>query len=133
MRMSEHWDTLLLERIEQEIIRRRSFGIDMTATESGLVLDCDMKMRGKVRVCVERREGRWTITDACATVRKVGWLWNRMPLDVLEICERNGVQELDGEIWVHVDSDEIYMALCAVLCTMLELRNLANHNNPKGT
>lgn len=118
---------LLLEQIEHDIIRRSAFSVEMTGTPRATAIDCDMSPRGRLTVHVERRQSRWAMSDRCSTVRAVGWLWMDHPLDVLEICERSGVEEASGELRVYVDADDIYMSFCSLLCAMLELRNLSRH------
>lgn len=117
---------MLLEEIERDIIRYSSFEIVLTGTEKSLKIECDLQSRGKLSVYVERRNTHWTMTDSCATVRRYGWMWNRHPDDIAEICLINTVNDTFGELWMYIDSESVFMSLCCVLCAMLEVEERSN-------
>lgn len=112
---------VLLERIERDIIRYASFKVSMLGMPDSTTLECDMMTRGPLVIKVERRHGFWVMTDRCSTVRQNSWLWSHRPDEVAAICQINGVVDNLGELWLYIDTDQVFMSLCSLLCAMLEI------------
>ena len=120
---------MLLEQIEQTIIRDASFPVEMTSVGenlSELRIDCDMQIRGVITVYIRRSIGadgerQWKVTDDCTTVRSIANAWNDAYDDIASICIRNSVQELNGELYISIDTAP-YTSLCCLLCAIIEIR-----------
>lgn len=125
-------EPILLEQIERDIIQNSRFGVQLVGLVDSVRVECDMAARGSLAVYVQRRHKQWIMTDACYTVRTVGWLWNEHPRDIAEICASNGVQDNLGELWLHVDSDGVNESMCFLLCAMIEIVNRGQQYRPGG-
>jgi hypothetical protein len=121
---------MLLEQIEQTIIRSTSFPIVMTSIGKDfheLRLDCDMQIRGKIPVIVRKHVGldgqcdNWKITDDRFTSRECGAAWNEYYDEMVAIGSRNSVHEQSGELYAPIDTDP-YTSLCCLLCAIIEIR-----------
>ena len=112
---------MLLELIEQDILRRTKFGVKMTGGPDKLAIECQMDKRGTMTVYVLKRSNQWIMSDLCFTVRAAGFMWQRYPQEVRDILEKNSTQDNMGELWLYIDSDSTFYSLCSLLCSMLEI------------
>ena len=120
---------MLLEQIEQTIIRDASFPVSMTSIGenlSELRLECDMQIRGVITVFIKKfvspeGEKQWFITDDSSTVRNLAHAWNEAYDDIASICIRNSVQEKNGELYLLIDTAP-YTSLCCLLCAIIDIR-----------
>lgn len=112
---------VLLEQIERDVIRYSSFKVRLSATSKGTEIECDMDIRGPLRVYVERRDGHWVMSDLCVTVRRYSYMWTRHRQEVEDICQLNSVMDTLGELWLYIDADHVFMSLCSMLCAMIEI------------